>query len=78
MSTVGHFTSMIGVFCFYITLLESHFERKLTVYTFNLLPRMYNDCSYLYLKRINLVLNKKRQTILPVKKTKKFLNRRLR
>ena len=72
MSTVGHFTSMIGVFCFYITLLESNFERKLVVLTHNLVPRMYNDYSYLYLKKINMNLNKKKQTIFPKKQTRVF------
>lgn len=73
MATVGHFTSMIGVFCFYITLLESSFERKLTVLTHNLVPRMYNDTSYIFLKKINLNLNKKRQTLFPTKKTRNYL-----
>lgn len=70
MSTVGHFTSMIGVFCFYITLLESSFERKLVVLTHNLVPRMYNDFSYLYLKEINTMVNKKKQSIFPKKQVR--------
>jgi heme/copper-type cytochrome/quinol oxidase subunit 1 len=73
MSTVGHFTSMIGVFCFYVTLLESSFERKLVTLTHNLVPRLYNDISYLYLKNIVIVLNKKRQTLFPNKKTRSYL-----
>ena len=77
MSTVGHFTSMIGVFCFYITLLESSFERKLITLTHNLLPRMYNDASYLHLKKINLIVNKKKQTSFPIKRIRMFLIRRL-
>lgn len=77
MATVGHFTSMIGVFCFYITLLESSFERKLITLTHNLVPRMYNDATYLYLKKINLVLNKKRQTSFPSKRTRMFLIKHL-
>lgn len=77
MSTVGHFISMIGVFCFYITLLESSFERKLVTTTHNLLPRLYNDTSYLYLKKIVLITNKKKQTSFPKKKTRKFLIRHI-
>lgn len=73
MATVGHFTSMIGVFCFYITLLESSFERKLTVLTHNIVPRMYNDTGYFFLKKINLNLNKKKQTLFPNKKVRKYL-----
>lgn len=77
MATVGHFTSMIGVFCFYITLLESSFERKLITLTHNLVPRMYNDATYIYLKNINLMLNKKRQTSFPSKRTRMYLIKHL-
>ena len=77
MSTVGHFTTMIGVFCFYITLLESVFERKLVTLTYNLLPRMYNDYSYLRLKRINENLNKLKKTSLPTKKSRVFIRRKI-
>jgi hypothetical protein len=75
MSTVGHFVSMIGVFCFYITLLESAFERKLTVLTQNILPRLYNDISFLYLKKIVLILNKKKQSSFPLKKVRVLLTK---
>lgn len=78
MSTVGHFTSMIGVLCFYITLLESSFERKLTILTNNIIPRMYHDVSYIYLKKINLNLNKKKQTLLPSKRTRKYFLKHIR
>ena len=77
MSTVGHFTTMIGVFCFYITLLESVFERKLVTLTYNLVPRMYNDYSYLRLKRINENLNKLKKTSLPTKKSRVFIRRKI-
>lgn len=78
MATVGHFISMIGVFCFYITLLESSFERKLTVLTHNLVPRMYNDTNYIFLKKINLNLNKKKQTLFPTKRTRNYLLKHVR
>lgn len=78
MSTVGHFTSMIGVFCFYITLLESSFERKLTILTHNLIPRMYNDVAFIFLKKINLNLNKKKQTHFPTKRVRNYILRYIR
>lgn len=59
MSTVGHFISMLGVFCFYTTLLESSFERKLSPVIYNLVPRLYVDCATLHLKNINTKLKKK-------------------
>lgn len=77
MSTVGHFVSMIGVFCFYTTLLESSFERKLTPITFNLVPRFYVDSAFLYLKNINTKLNKKKKTNLLTKKTKIYFSKKL-
>ena len=79
MSTVGHFVSMIGVFCFYTTLLESSFERKLTPVTINLVPRFYVDSTFAYLKNINIKLNKKKKkkTNLVNKKTRVYFNRKL-
>lgn len=78
MSTVGHFISMIGVFCFYTTLLESSFERKLTPVTINLVPRFYVDSTFLYLKTINIKLNKKKKVNLLGKKTRVYFNKKLR
>lgn len=77
MSTVGHFISMIGVFCFYTTLLESSFERKLTSVTINLVPRFYVDSTFLYLKTINIKLNKKKKVNLLGKKTRVYFNKKL-
>ena len=77
MSTVGHFISMIGVFCFYTTLLESSFERKLTPVTINLVPRFYVDSTFLYLKTINIKLNKKKKVNLLEKKTRVYFNKKL-
>jgi len=57
LSTVGHFISMIGVFCFYITLIESSFERKLHILTYNLIPRFYNNISIFKYKLINNTYN---------------------
>jgi hypothetical protein len=68
---------MIGVFCFYITLLESAFERKLVALTQNILPRLYNDISFLYLKKIVLILNKKKQSSFPNKKIRTCLTKNI-
>lgn len=74
MATVGHFISMLGVFCFYATLLESTFERKLIPLTFNIVPRFYTDPSYLYLKNIKTLVNKKKSNF-PKKKIKNFFSK---
>lgn len=77
LSTVGHFISMIGVFCFYITLLESNFERKLITLSYNLVPRMYNDMSYIFLKQVNIRSNIKKKISTPNKKVRTFFGRHL-
>ena len=77
MATVGHFISMLGVFCFYITLLESNFERKLIPVIYNLVPRLYVDYSYLNLKLINFLINKKKNNNLLNIKNNLLLNYKL-
>ena len=74
-ATAGHFTTMIGVFCFYLTLFESTLEKKLSIYTYNILPRMYNDCSALYLKKINNLLNYQLLFTAPSLQLKKILHK---
>lgn len=71
MATVGHFISMLGVFCFYATLLESTFERKLIPLTFNIVPRFYTDPSYIALKNIKTIIQKKKSSF-PKKKIRNF------
>jgi len=78
MSTVGHFISMIGVFCFYTTLLESSFERKLTPIMHNLVPRLYIDTTIVFFKNISVKLNKKKKTNLIAKKSRIFFNKKMR
>jgi len=77
MSTVGHFTTMIGVFCFYTTLLESSFEKKLTTYIYNLVPRFYNNSSYICYKNINQILNINNKLLINKKKTRIFINKNI-
>ena len=77
MSTVGHFTTMIGVFCFYTTLLESSFEKKLTTYIYNLVPRFYSNSSYLCYKNINQILNINNKLLINKKKTRIYINKHI-
>jgi hypothetical protein len=74
MATVGHFISMLGVFCFYATLLESTFERKLIPLTFNIVPRFYIDSHYLILKNIKTIVGKKKSSF-PKKKIRNFFTK---
>jgi hypothetical protein len=76
MSTVGHLTTMVGVFCFYTTLLESTFERKLTVYTHNIIPRLYINKTFILLKKINKQINNIKKTSFPKKKIRKYIKKK--
>jgi len=73
MSTVGHFTTMVGVFCFYTSLMESSFEKKITTYIYNLVPRMYSNSSYLLYKNVNTVININNKTLINKKKTRNYI-----
>ena len=73
LSTVGHFTTMLGVFCFYATLFESHLEKKLITLLNSLLPRFYNDLSFFGLKITQFFFNYTNVTIAPNKKLRKFI-----
>ncbi len=73
MSTVGHFTTMVGVFCFYTSLMESSFEKKITTYIYNLVPRMYSNGSYLLYKNVNTILNINNKTLINKKKTRNYI-----
>jgi hypothetical protein len=73
MSTVGHFTTMVGVFCFYTSLMESSFEKKITTYIYNLIPRMYSNSSYLLYKNVNTVININNKTLINKKKTRNYI-----
>jgi hypothetical protein len=54
---------MLGVFFFYAVLFESYFDRKLTVNTSFIVPRLYIDNNYLILKNTNFFLKKKKSII---------------
>lgn len=73
MSTVGHFTTMVGVLCFYTSLMESSFEKKITTYIYNLIPRMYTNSSYLLYKNLNTIINVNNKTLINKKKTRNYI-----
>ena len=75
MSTVGHFTTMVGVICFYTSLMESSFEKKITTYIYNLIPRMYTNGSYLLYKNLNTIININNKTLINKKKTRNYILR---
>lgn len=73
MSTVGHFVTMLGVFFFYATLFESTIEKKITVITYNLLPRVYNEFSFIELKQIHRIVESAKTFNITNKKIRKHI-----
>ena len=53
MATTGHLVTMVGVLAFYIMLLDSHLERKITSYIVSLIPRLNKRVTYYLNKLIN-------------------------
>lgn len=77
MASTGHFLTMVGVFSFYIVLLESHVEKKLTVYFHTIISRfnkrvlyyLYKIVYYQYMRKVTSVLpsiKSRQQLIQPV------------
>lgn len=73
MSTVGHFVTMLGVFFFYATLFESTIEKKITVIIYNLLPRVYNEFSFIELKQIHRIVESAKTFNITNKKIRKHI-----
>ena len=76
-ATVGHLTTMIGVFCFYTALFESTLEKKLTVYLYNLIPRLYSDYSFFSLKLSNNIVNYTQFSMFPFKKSRTVISKNI-
>ena len=70
MATTGHLITMIGVFFFFLMLLDSHIERKVPdFYSFGV-PRFYKRVSYYIYKLRHLQSDKKQCNFLPNIKTR--------
>ena len=63
---------MIGVICFYSTLLESTFEKKVSSSMLNIIPRNYNDKNMLNAKLLNRLHSVKNVRIIPNLRVRKF------
>ena len=73
MATAGHFVTMTGVFFFYVTLYDSHKEKKLgTMLNFGI-PRLNKRILYYLHKITYLAYNTKKFKNLPKKKSRLFL-----
>lgn len=53
MSTAGHFLTMLGVLGFYFMLLDSHLEKRMSIYLMTLVPRFNKRVNYYWGKLIN-------------------------
>ena len=67
MATAGHFITLIGVSAFYITLIDSHFERKLTLFIHTLVPRLNKRVLYYIYKFIHFSQIRQTYSFIPNK-----------
>ena len=74
MSTVGHFTTMLGVFFFYTTLFESALEKRVNILVYNIVPRLYSVMTFLKLKEVNAVAAYVKVANFPAKRVRKLIN----
>lgn len=65
MATAGHFITLIGVSAFYVTLIDSHFERKLTLFIHTLVPRLNKRVLYYIYKFIHFSQLQKSYAFIP-------------
>lgn len=70
MATVGHLVTMLGVFFFFATLLDSFVERKVPVFFCYGVPRFYKRASYYLFKVRHFRFTKKQNKIFPNPKTR--------
>ena len=73
MATAGHFITLIGVSAFYITLIDSHFERKLTLFIHTLVPRLNKRVLYYIYKFIHFSQVQKTYSFIPNKYSLKYI-----
>jgi hypothetical protein len=75
-ATAGHCVTMLGVFSFYSALFESSIEKKITTYTYNLVPRFTKKHLKWNAKIIKLKSFKKSVLSLPKKNVRvKFIKK---
>ena len=74
MATAGHFITLIGVSAFYVTLLDSHFERKVNLFLHTLLPRLNKRVIYYIYKLIHFKQIRKLYEFIPTKAALKHIN----
>ena len=73
MATAGHLVTMTGVLFFYITIYDSHREKKLGTPLNFMIPRINKRVLY-YLHKITFLLNEKKKfSNLPTKKTRVYI-----
>jgi len=70
MATVGHLITMLGVFFFFATILDSFIERKVPVFYCYGIPRFYKRASYYLFKVRHFRFTKKQNKIFPNPKTR--------
>jgi hypothetical protein len=65
MASAGHFITMIGVFFFFVTIIDSFIEKKVPTFNFYGIPRFYKRSSYYLFKIRYLTESNKSNKLLP-------------
>jgi heme/copper-type cytochrome/quinol oxidase subunit 1 len=73
MATVGHLVTMIGVIAFYTMLIESHVEKKTTVFLYHIVARFNKRITYYLYKYLHIYLFNKNISLLPNKTTNIYI-----
>jgi len=73
MATAGHFVTMTGVFFFYLTIYDSHREKKTGTPLNFMVPRVNKRVLY-YIHKITYLLNERKKNLgLPSKPVRIFI-----
>jgi hypothetical protein len=73
MASAGHFVTMLGIFFFFIMILDSHIERRVFTVLNLGLPRWHKRISYYIFKIRYLQLSNRNLIILPNSNIREFL-----
>lgn len=73
MATAGHFVTMLGVTSFYCMLLDSHLEKKITIFLHTIIPRFNKRALYYLGKIVNFRQHQKQFSLVPKASAQKLL-----
>jgi hypothetical protein len=73
MATTGHLITLMGFFFFFVTLLDSHIERRVLISNNLGIPRFHKRIQYYIFKITYLQYTNKQAIRIPNQKTRQFI-----